>query len=371
MKAKKTKYTLRKDGRIVMTKTIEGKRVCFYGQTDKEVESKFQIYLTNYKSVTEAQKRKPKVRAFDKVAEDWWAEKEPELAIGSVRVYRARYNEVRDEFKEIPVNEIAPLDIVTYLRKLSAQGFSQKVINNKKSIIKGILDNALIHGEIAMNPCLNLPTVKGKAKVDRPPASDADIKAIEAHKSDSDIGRMIHFILWTGCRRGEAAALQEKDIDREKKTAHICKTLAYSSPTPQIKDCPKTEAGVRDVILPQSVIDNLPRRNNPNSYIFFPKGLPNEREFQVAIDNFRAEAGVKCTLHQLRHSYATMLHSAGVDAKDAQYLLGHSSIVVTQDIYTTIDKNAKDSARKLIEEHVQKNGLLSEVLSEPANSHEP
>lgn len=365
MKAKKTKYTLRKDGRIVMTKTIEGKRVSFYGQTDKEVEQKYGNYLK-----AKPKERKEKVRTFDKVSDDWWEEKEPELAIGSVRVYRARYNEIREAFKGIPVSEITPLDIVTYLRKLSAQGFSQKVINNKKSIIKGILDNALVHGEIAMNPCLNLPTVKGKAKVERSPASDADIKAIEAHRRDSDIGRMIYFILWTGCRRGEAAALQEKDIDREKMTARIHQTLAYSSPTPQIKDCPKTEAGVRDVILPQNVLDTLPKYNDPETYIFFPKGLPREREFQVAIDTFREEAGVKCTLHQLRHSYATMLHSAGVDVKDAQYLMGHSSIVVTQDIYTEIDKNAKDSTRKLIENHVRKMGLLSEVLSEPAIPHE-
>jgi hypothetical protein len=77
LKAKKTKYTLRKDGRIVMTKTIEGKRVCFYGQTDKEVEQKYENYLK-----AKAQKRKPKVRTFDKVAEDWWEEKEPELSIG-------------------------------------------------------------------------------------------------------------------------------------------------------------------------------------------------------------------------------------------------------------------------------------------------
>lgn len=365
MKAKRTKYTLRKDGRIVMTKTIQGKRVSFYGQTDKEVEQKCENYLK-----AEPKKSKPKVRTFDKVAEDWWAEKEPELAIGSVRVYKARYNEIKDAFGKTPVNEIAPLDIVAYLRKLSAQGFSQKVINNKKSIIKGILDNALVHGEITMNPCLNLPTVKGKAKVERLPASNADIKAIEAHRNDSDMGRMIYFILWTGCRRGEAAALQEKNIDREHHTAYICQTLAYSSPTPQIKDCPKTEAGVRDVILPQNVLDNLPKYNNPETYVFFPKGLPREREFQVLIDDFRREAGIKCTLHQLRHSYATMLHSAGVDVKDAQYLLGHSSIVVTQDIYTEIDKNAKDSTRQLIENHVRKMGLLSEVLSETATAHD-
>jgi integrase len=127
---------------------------------------------------------------------------------------------------------------------------------------------------------------------------------------------------------------------------------------------------VRDVILPQNVIDNLPKYNNPNTYIFFPHGLPKEKAFQKAIDDFRAEAGIKCTLHQLRHSYATMLHSAGVDAKDAQSLLGHSSILVTQDIYTEVDKDAKEAARKKIEDYARKRGVLSKVLSNPANPHE-
>lgn len=365
MRAKKTKYTLRADGRIVMTKTIEGKRVSFYGKTDRDVEQKYADYLK-----AEPKESKPKVRTFDKCAEDWWAEKEPELSPNSVRNYRALYQFVKDEFDKRPVDEITPADIAAHLRKLAAQGYSQKAISNRKSVIKSILDNALIHGEIQFNPCVNLPIVKGKPKVPRQSATDADLKAVEAHRGDSNIGRMIYFILWTGCRRGEAAALREKDIDREHRTAHISKTLAYSSATPQIKDCPKTEAGVRDVILPQNVIDNIPKYNNPETYVFFPHGLPKEKAFQKAIDDFRKEAGITCTLHQLRHSYATMLHSAGVDAKDAQNLLGHSSILVTQDIYTEVDKDAKEVARKKIEDYARKRGVLSKVLSKPANPHE-
>ena len=345
MRAKKTKYTIRADGRIVMTKTIDGKRVSFYGQTDREVESKYQAYLH-----TEHEPPKPNVRTFSQVAEGWWELKEPDLSIGSVRVYRARYKEISDHFGKLPVNEVTPVEVIAYLRKLSAQGYSQKVINSKKSIIKSILDNALIAGEIQSNPCINLPTIKGKAKQPRLSASEADIKAIEAHRNDSNIARMVFFILWTGCRRGEAAALQAKHIDRENQTAHICQTLAYSSPTPQIKPCPKTAAGDRLVYIPSKVLENIPKYNNqPNKYIFFPKGLPKEREFQVLIDNYRAEVGLSCTLHQLRHSYATMLHSAGVDVKDAQYLLGHSSISVTQDIYTEVEKKALEKAAEKIE----------------------
>ena len=347
---KKTKYTLRKDGRIVMTKTIEGKRVCFYGQTDKEAEQKYADYLK-----AKPQKSKSKVRTFDKVAEGWWEQKEPELSPGSVRVYRARYNEIRAEFMDIPVTDITPLEIIGYLRKLSARDYSQKVINSKKSIIKGILDHALINGDIQNNPCINLPTIKGKPKQPRLAASDDDLKRVEAHRNDSDIARMVYFILWTGCRRGEAAALQWKHLNRDSHTAHICQTLTYSSPTPKIKPSPKTAAGVRDVFIPQKVLDALPSGDkNPNGYIFFPKGLPKEHQFQDLIDDYRAAVGLTCTLHQLRHSYATMLHTAGVDPKDAQYLLGHSTITLTQDIYTEVNKAAQTKTQKQIEKFMNK-----------------
>lgn len=147
MKAKKTKYTLRKDGRIVMTKTIDGKRVAFYGQTDREVEEKFR----NYKS-TESQKCKPKVRTFDKVAEAWWDHKYPELSPNSVTQFRSYVKELSAEFNGIPVDEMTPGDIVAYFRRQAAQGYAQKSIGNKKSIIKSILDDALIEGEIQTIP---------------------------------------------------------------------------------------------------------------------------------------------------------------------------------------------------------------------------
>ena len=49
------------------------------------------------------------------------------------------------------------------------------------------------------------------------------------------------------------------------------------------------------------------------------------------------------TPHQLRHAYATMCYELGVDAKDAQQLLGHSKVEVTLDTYTHI-RQARRSA---------------------------
>lgn len=346
-----------------MTKTIEGKRVAFYGQTDKEVEQKYENFLK-----AEPKKSKPKVRTFDKVAEDWWERKEPELSPNSVSQFRSYVKELSAEWKGVAVNEVTPGLIVAYLRRLSAQGYAQKSIGNKKSIIKSILDDALVEGEIQFNPCINLPFVKGKPEVKRTAATDDDIKRIEASKTDSNISRLFYFCLYTGCRRGEAEALQAKNIDWENHTARICQTVAYVTTTPVLKPSPKTYAGVRDVVLPQNLLDILPRYKDPNTFVFFPKGLPTGSQFQYAIDKYRAKFNIKCTAHQLRHAYATMLHSAGVDAKDAQELLGHASIIITQDIYTEIESKRKKEVAKQIENYVQKSGLLSKALSEPADS---
>jgi site-specific recombinase XerD len=71
------------------------------------------------------------------------------------------------------------------------------------------------------------------------------------------------------------------------------------------------------------------------------------------LDEYRAAAGISCTAHQLRHSFASLLHSAGVDAKDAQTLMGHSSIVVTQDIYTKIEQGHKETVRDRVNAYIK------------------
>jgi hypothetical protein len=41
-------------------------------------------------------------------------------------------------------------------------------------------------------------------------------------------------------------------------------------------------------------------------------------------------------LHDLRHGAATLAHAAGADLKDIQEMLGHSSITITADTYTSL-----------------------------------
>jgi integrase len=49
-------------------------------------------------------------------------------------------------------------------------------------------------------------------------------------------------------------------------------------------------------------------------------------------------------VHHLRHTTATLLKNLGVPARDAQLILGHSRLAVTQEIYTHEDRQAQHDA---------------------------
>lgn len=53
-------------------------------------------------------------------------------------------------------------------------------------------------------------------------------------------------------------------------------------------------------------------------------------------------------LHDLRHGAATLARTAGVDLKTVSAMLGHSSVTITADIYTSVVDEAKREAANLI-----------------------
>ena len=344
---RKTKYTTRSDGLIVMSKTINGKRRYFYGRTDEEVETKYQAALAEQE----------RHRSFETVADLWWQEKEPQLSPNTVMSYKVGKNSAVDAFGNAPVSEITPRMVVSYLQRLAAQGYSQKAIGNRKSVLKSIFDYAFIAGDIERNPCVDIPIVKGKPKEARQPAAASDLKLIEKHKNDDEISRMYYLMLYAGLRRGEATALQYKHIDRKNKTVRVEQSCAWDNSRPVLKT-PKTEAGKRTVSLPDNALAVIPQGHKADEFIFFPGGLPRRRAIDKAIDEYKKRTGVQATPHQLRHSYASILHSAGIDVKDAQALLGHSSITMTQDVYTHLEEAHKKAVQNKLNRYIKKSGKL-------------
>ena len=330
------KSTKRSDGRIVRTITDHrsGKRVYFYGSTEREINRKILDY-----------NRKAELgRTFAEVADAWWSEIYDTLMHQTVRGYQAGYSRALHEFGNTSVKDSQPRDVQSYLKKLAALNFAQKTIANHRIILNQIFNRAIIDGDIQFNPCVSVRLPKGCKKGVRDPASAEDEERILT----TDHEWLVPLVaLLTGLRKGEILALQWRDVDFENNIINVTKSVEFINQRPHIKD-PKTISGKREVPLLQLLKDKLlPLRSKPSHFIFSDDGGKSpikEYRYTDLYDKYRKEVGISCTAHQLRHSYATIAVEEDVNPKDLQNALGHAEISTTMDIYA---KARKKSAAKV------------------------
>jgi integrase len=156
------------------------------------------------------------------------------------------------------------------------------------------------------------------------------------------MGLFAYVLLYSGLRRGEALALQYKDIDRQSKKIHVEKSLCAYRNEPIIKT-PKTEAGYRDVPLVDALANVIPE-GKPVEYIFLRDGhLLTDADFDTLWGQYQRHTGITSTPHQLRHWFATLLFDAGIDKFEAARYMGHTTTQMTE-IYTHITRSRTASS---------------------------
>ena len=208
--------------------------------------------------------------------------------------------------------------------------------------------------------------------VDPPKVERKEMKHLNAQDSvallralgDSDIGAAITVSLGGGLRRGELLALRWGDIDLDAGALTVQNALERNGGITRLKP-PKTEGSRRTIILPTFVVDRLRRHRaeqaqrfpanvailqTPETLVFEHNGRPwVPNTFTTAFMRALRDAGVKrVRLHDLRHSYASLLLESGVDLKTVSMALGHSSVATTANIYAHVTHSLKrDAAEKL------------------------
>ena len=320
--------TKRKDGLIQRQVTINGKRKSFYGKTERELNRKIAAYKEDRKNG----------RLFKDVAEEWETEHFPSLAPNTLKGYRPALKRAIDEFGDKHCPSITPKMVSLFIERFAKRGYAKKTVTTQLLVINLIMTHAVIEGDIEYNPATSVSVPKGLERTRRELPSSDEIDIVK-RSSDCPFGLFAFFILYTGCRRGEALALTYGDIDFNERTITVNKSVYHESNTPKIKE-PKTEAGIRQIILLDVLYKILPKRR-PAQELVFPNEygtLMSETQFQRQWELYTQATGITSTPHQFRHAYATILFEAGVDEKDAQELLGHANIATTRDIYTHVTK---------------------------------
>lgn len=330
----------RADGRLQkqITVTVNGekKQKCFYGKTMAEINQK----IINYQGEVE------KGRTFKAVAEEWWEEHETTLESNSLKNYAPALRRAKEWLGNEYVKKITANDINLLIVKFAKKDYAQKTVTTQLQLIRQVLGYAVLCGEIEYNPATSVSIPKNLKKTNRDIPTEDEIKKIKGG-TQASFGLFALFLLYTGCRRGEALAIQGKDIDLDRKEIHITKSVYYKSDKPFIKE-PKTQAGIRTVpLLPQ--LEELLPKIKQEAYLFhFEDNLIRNKRFSTLWEKYCNETGVSITPHQLRHAYATRLYELGIDEKAAQELMGHADIMTTKNIYTHIsDQKRKITAQQL------------------------
>lgn len=343
MAKKQPKYYVRSDGLHEAIRTIDGKRVVFRGKTDGEVEQKMLAYQAK-------QERGP---LFIEVAEKWYDEHFPTLSPSTAKGYKAGYKRAKERFKQMPIKELTPADVDALLQQMARQQYARKTVANQLLVVNLICRLAVLDGYIRINPCAAVRVPKGLKHIQRQLPSDEELKTVKEGWRQTG-GLLPYFILYTGCRRGEALAITYNDIDRKNKIIRINKSVCYSDQAPFIKT-PKTTAGTREIILLDKLAAVLPLGIGDTLLFPGPDGkVMRESTLKNRWKKWQNLTNVTLTAHQLRHGYATMLFEAGISERDAMDLLGHADIKLTHNIYTHIRKTRKEETAALLNQAAER-----------------
>lgn len=229
--------------------------------------------------------------------------------------------------------------------------YSQSYLWTMNRELNAMFNHAEVYYDLIPNP------VKKVRKMGRDKGGKIDFwtpeeyYAVEEYAAASPYYEAIEILYWCGLRIGEMLALTPDDIDLERREISVTKAIKRSKNGTKVGG-PKTETSNRTVIMPDFLADDLAvyikrhRKLGENNRLFPWCFVTIER----ALDDFAQQAGVKnIRVHDLRHSYVSLLINEGFTAFDIAQAVGHAAPYITYRYAHMFDSGKKKMAKRLTE----------------------
>jgi integrase len=162
--------------------------------------------------------------------------------------------------------------------------------------------------------------------------------------------------LYAGLRRGELMALAWEHVDLFAGIIHV--ERSYDPKAAQFI-APKSRAGERRVPIASTLREHLiaqKLRGGRSEGLVFPSrnGTPFDSwAVKARADKAWKAAGLNpIGLHESRHTFASLMIAAGVNAKALSSYLGHASITITLDRYGHLMPGNEDEAAALLDRYL-------------------
>ena len=285
------------------------------------------------------------------------------LKQNSQRAYRTVVKHIEDDpFGQRPIKTVKISDAKTFYIQLHDEGMKRNTISIYHCVLRPAFEMAVDDDLIRKNPFkFNISDILPDDKCKRQALTKEQqhrylqfVEELGGNYYDD-----IVILLYTGLRVSELYGLTKSDIDFDNRCIQITKQLCRTAERPYYVEKPKTNSGVRYIPMNDKVYMALQRvvASRPqakverivdgyNGFLFLDKNempkvamnlegyMRNVQRKYIAI---YGDTLPTVTPHVLRHTFATNCQQAGMDVKSLQYLMGHSNVSVTLDIYTHSD----------------------------------
>lgn len=360
-------YTTRKDGRLMKRVSVNGDLKTIYSDNPKDLEKQ-------YIELKFLDKKHIKIQdntTFKTFAKNWLEIHSAGKSDGTIREYKYIINNyLIKNLGNYDLKYIKKVDIQKIQKDLIDNGhleLAQKVVRYAKTILNEAVENDYVFKNVAIN--IKSPKVIRKEK--QILTKEEDELLIECAKTHK-YGLFFLLLRYSGMRKEEITALQISDVDLENKTIKINKAVSFIHNQAKLKTTKNKKS--REIPILNIVHKELEKKityckEHKINYLFTMQTNNKKMLSDTAIrrmlesfllslnklylkkhkddDNKENLKEIHFTIHQLRHSYCTMLYYANIGIKEAQNLMGHASADMVYDIYTHLDSQRENTLNSL------------------------
>ncbi len=218
-----------------------------------------------------------------------------------------------------------------------------------------IYRRAIEDGDLAVNPCerLRLPAARGRReRIASPTEAAALIAALR-----SEDRALWGCTFYAGLRRGELRALLWNDVDLAGGLIRVERSMSSHGENGE----PKSRAGRRVVPIVAALRDLLVEHKlvtrRETGLVFGSSATQPFTPTAVrkrALSAWRRVGLEPIGLHECRHTFASLLIAAGVNAKAVTIYLGHASIQTTFDLYGHLMPGNEEEAVALVDAYLER-----------------
>jgi len=281
------------------------------------------------------------------VAEQWMNSKRRKgRKVRTLKGYQHTLDSWCSDWNDWPVGSIGFGDVEALIARMVDEGKAPQTVRNVFNVVRGVLSHAVKAGYTRANPALLLSDdLPPQATNHEPRFLTRDEVARLAAALDETGALIVLLAAWSGLRAGEIAGLRVNrlHVGEKKNWVTVAETVVALKGELRA-DTPKSRKSNRDVPIPRTLANLLAERNNarglgPDDYVFGCDGQPhNHAKWYLGtfVPATVAADLAPLRFHDLRHTYASLMHAEGRTMLEVSRWMGHSTYRITADIYSHV-----------------------------------